>query len=137
MAPEVGPPPVPPLPNYHAPSGPVPSALAGPKKSLASDRSQARPGPGAAPAALDLSDNLIDLNSDVPLVAKCDTASAGGGAAGGPLPPYLDHEYVNDVMGSSSDFRTTPTTKDPFDMRQFAFTLSFSTIALYISVNFM
>nr|CAG4642634.1 EOG090X098F [Evadne anonyx] len=143
VAPEVGPPPVPPLPNYHAPSGPVPSALAGPKKSLlASDRSQARPGPGAAPAALDLSDNLIDLNSDVPLVAKCDMASAGGGgrggggagAAGGPLPPYLDHEYVNDVMGSSSDFRTTPSTKDPFDMRQFAFTLSFAFIPLLISL---
>lgn len=136
VAPEVGPPPVPPLPNYHAPSGPVPSALAGPKKSLASDRLQARPGPGAAPAALDLSDNLIDLNSDVPLVAKCDMASTGGGATGGPLPPYLDHEYVNDVMGSSSDFRTTPSTKDPFDMRKFTSSCLFYFISLFTSLHF-
>ena len=163
MAPDVGPPPVPPLPNYHAPSGPVlptqtsahcapGSSLAGPVKKASGDRHTPQP-PRLQPTstALDLSDNLIDLNSDVPIPAKCEMErGAGAGAAPvtaapalalafglgagerGPLPPYIDHEYVNDVMGSGSDFRTTPTAKDPFDMRNyFALTLTLCCVVVH------
>lgn len=121
VPPDVGPPPVPPLPNYQAPAGTVPQSSAGTLKKAASDRS--RP-------AVDLSDNLIDLNADVSQMARPDavvasssaassTGTAGlmAGAAALP-PPFSDHEYVNGIMGSSSDFKNTPANKDPFDMRK-------------------
>nr|CAG4649485.1 EOG090X098F [Scapholeberis mucronata]SVE93729.1 EOG090X098F [Scapholeberis mucronata] len=129
VPPDVGPPPVPPLPNYQAPAGTVlqssSSAAAGTLKKAVSDRS--RP-------AVDLSDNLIDLNADVSQMARPDAvvvassssaASSTGttglmpGAAALPA-PFPDHEYVNGIMGSSSDFKNTPANKDPFDMHPFS-----------------
>nr|CAG4648049.1 EOG090X098F [Moina brachiata]SVE93115.1 EOG090X098F [Moina brachiata] len=107
VPPDVGPPPVPPLPNYHAPGGVAVAA-----GSAASGQKKA---PGGR-HAVDLSDNLIDLNSDV--------APGGGdgasGAPGGSVPPFADHEYVNGIVGSSGEFKSSPLSKDPFDMHPFA-----------------
>nr|SVE74292.1 EOG090X098F [Daphnia barbata] len=135
VPPDVGPPPVPPLPNYQAPlgGGPVATATAGTlKKSPAShqpcDRSR---------HAVDLSDNLIDLNADVSSMGRLDNAVTGlasAGLSGGgrnvnsavgsgnaaALSPFPDHEYVNGIMGSSSDFKNATVTKDPFDMHPFS-----------------
>ena len=127
VPPDFGPPPVPPLPNYHAPSGSTAAVPASPVASASFPLSSAPSGNASAgsglkkgadrqPAtrhgaasAVDLSDNLIDLNSDLPL------ARAEAGATGGHFP---DHEYVNGVMGSS-DFKSASNVKDPFDMREF------------------
>nr|CAG4648748.1 EOG090X098F [Polyphemus pediculus] len=71
---------------------------------------------GAAPAWTPDDPEYYNDLPDVPLVTKAEV----GGAAGGP-PPYLDHEYVNGIMGSSSDFRNAPpVNKDPFDMHPFS-----------------
>uniref|UniRef100_A0A0P5E3R5 SHC-transforming protein n=1 Tax=Daphnia magna TaxID=35525 RepID=A0A0P5E3R5_9CRUS len=137
VPPDVGPPPVPPLPNYQAPlgGGPVATGTAGTlKKSSAghqaSDRSR---------HTVDLSDNLIDLNADVSSMGRTESGLAvstfaglsgggnvssavvGGNVAG--LSPFPDHEYVNGIMGSSSDFKNPPVNKDPFDMHPFSATL--------------
>ncbi|XP_057365477.1 uncharacterized protein LOC130686265 isoform X2 [Daphnia carinata] len=137
VPPDVGPPPVPPLPNYQAPlgGGPVASGTAAGtlKKPSAghqasSDRSR---------HTVDLSDNLIDLNADVSSMGRTETGLAGsagssgvgnmsGAVVGGnvaSLSPFPDHEYVNGIMGSSSDFKNTPVNKDPFDMHPFSATL--------------
>lgn len=130
VPPDVGPPPVPPLPNYQAPGGPVTgnSSAAGTLKKTSAvacnnDRSGAR-------HAVDLSDNLIDLNADVSSMGRLEGAvagsatvglSGGGGGVGAAAlsPLFPDHEYVNGIMGSSSDFKNTPAvSKDPFDMRK-------------------
>lgn len=132
VPPDVGPPPVPPLPNYQAPlgGGPVATGTAGTlKKSSAghqaSDRSR---------HTVDLSDNLIDLNADVSSMGRTESGLAGSTSAGlsgggnvssavvggnvAGLSPFPDHEYVNGIMGSSSDFKNPPVNKDPFDMRK-------------------
>nr|SVE82591.1 EOG090X098F [Daphnia magna] len=137
VPPDVGPPPVPPLPNYQAPlgGGPVATGTAGTlKKSSAghqaSDRSR---------HTVDLSDNLIDLNADVSSMGRTESGLAGSTSAGlsgggnvssavvggnvAGLSPFPDHEYVNGIMGSSSDFKNPPVNKDPFDMHPFSATL--------------
>jgi hypothetical protein len=73
---------------------------------------------------VDLSDNLIDLNADVSSMGRLESAAAGSVSAGGAaaaLSPFPDHEYVNGIMGSSSDFKNAPANKDPFDMRESLF----------------
>nr|SVE89993.1 EOG090X098F [Daphnia sinensis] len=128
VPPDVGPPPVPPLPNYQAPlgGGPVATGTSGTLKKpsaghQASDRSR---------HTVDLSDNLIDLNADVSSMGRTESGLAGSASAGlsgvassavvggnvAGLSPFPDHEYVNGIMGSSSDFKNTPVNKDPFDM---------------------
>ena len=110
VAPDFGPPPpVPPLPNYHAPSGPPvpasssssPQAAAASKKGAAAAVVTGRH--GLVAAAVDLSDNLIDLNSDLPPVTKTLEAAP---------------EYVNGIMASGGEFKTAHNVKDPFDMRK-------------------
>nr|CAG4638573.1 EOG090X098F [Cyclestheria hislopi] len=106
VPPDVGPPPVPPLPNYHAPSGSSQNAVAGAKKTL--ERPPARHG-----IALDFSDNLIDLNSDLPPTVRSESGATGGN--------FPDHDYVNGVMSSSAgDFKSASNFKDPFDMHPFS-----------------
>nr|SVE77715.1 EOG090X098F [Daphnia lumholtzi] len=135
VPPDVGPPPVPPLPNYQAPlgGGPVATGSAGTLKKpsaghQASDRSR---------HAVDLSDNLIDLNADVSSMGRTESGLAGSASAGlsgvansavvgtsvAGLTPFPDHEYVNGIMGSSSDFKNASVNKDPFDMHPFSATL--------------
>ena len=108
MPPDVGPPPVPPLPNYHAPGGPTPVPV-----SSAASGSSGKKATGPR-HAVDLSDNLIDLNSDV---SPGEAASPASGASA--LAPFADHEYVNGIVGSSGEFKSSPVSKDPFDMRKF------------------
>ena len=125
VPPDVGPPPVPPLPNYQAPGGPVTgnSSAAGTLKKSSSS-SAAAPNDRAPRHAVDLSDNLIDLNADVSSMVRVEGAVAAGSAAAGlsggaaALSPFPDHEYVNGIMGSSSDFKNAHVSKDPFDMRK-------------------
>nr|SVE87488.1 EOG090X098F [Daphnia similis] len=129
VPPDVGPPPVPPLPNYQAPLGGGPVVATGTAVTLkkpsaghqASDRSR---------HTVDLSDNLIDLNADVSSMGRTESGLAGSASAGlsgvansavvganvAGLSPFPDHEYVNGIMGSSSDFKNAPVNKDPFDM---------------------
>ena len=181
VPPDFGPPPVPPLPNYHAPSGPgdakavhtasanacssnaagsastagsggaaatgataataaaaaaaagtataaaaaaMPASPSGASSSSAgigsvaaaaatvaggSKKAMERTSARHGLAAVDLTDNLIDLNSDLPLVARTEAGATGS--------PFPDHEYVNSIMGSSSDFKGPSSVKDPFDMR--------------------
>lgn len=94
---------------------------------------------------VDLSDNLIDLNADVSSMggggrlestAAAAGSNGGGGAAAAAasaaaasLSPFPDHEYVNGIMGSSSDFKNAPVSKDPFDMRESLF--SFFSVRLF------
>nr|CAG4640175.1 EOG090X098F [Daphnia pulex]SVE84981.1 EOG090X098F [Daphnia pulex] len=127
VPPDVGPPPVPPLPNYQAPA----TAAGSLKKTHQANDRQAR-------HTVDLSDNLIDLNADVSSMgggggggrlestAAATGSNGGGGAAAAAassassLSPFPDHEYVNGIMGSSSDFKNAPVSKDPFDMHPFS-----------------
>nr|SVE85606.1 EOG090X098F [Daphnia pulicaria] len=125
VPPDVGPPPVPPLPNYQAPA---PAGSLKKTHQLTNDR-QAR-------HTVDLSDNLIDLNADVSSMggggrlestAAAAGSNGGGGAAAAAassvaasLSPFPDHEYVNGIMGSSSDFKNATVSKDPFDMHPFS-----------------
>lgn len=121
VPPDVGPPPVPPLPNYQAPgAGPVAAG----QVSTATSSKKSTSGEHRARHAVDLSDNLIDLNADVSSMGRPDHSVAGlsgvGGLASGAaaLTAFPDHEYVNGIMGSSSDFKNAPVNKDPFDMRK-------------------
>jgi hypothetical protein len=88
---------------------------------------------------------LIDLNADVSSMggggrlestAAAAGSNGGGGAAAAAtssvassLSAFPDHEYVNGIMGSSSDFKNAPVSKDPFDMRESLF--SFFPVRLF------
>lgn len=147
----MGPPPVPPLPNYQAPLGggpvvaPVSAGTGGTVGSLKKSSTNHHQPNDRARHTVDLSDNLIDLNADVSSMGRLESvavgsvttgsngggisSSGGGGAAAVALSPFPDHEYVNGIMGSSSDFKNAPVSKDPFDMRKsclFFFSFSFS-----------
>ena len=151
VPPDVGPPPVPPLPNYQAPLGggpvvaPVSTGTGGAVGSLKKSSTNQHQANDRARHTVDLSDNLIDLNADVSSMVRLESvavgsvttgsngggisSSVGGGAAAAALSPFPDHEYVNGIMGSSSDFKNAPVSKDPFDMRKsclFFFSFSFS-----------
>ena len=116
-----GPPPVPPLPNYQAPGGgpAASSTTAAAAAGLVAKKAAAQ----RHGHAVDLSDNLIDLNADVPVLSRTDGASGTSGVSGASagLPPFSDHEYVNGIMGSSNTNQKNPSSKDPFDMRNFSF----------------
>lgn len=57
-------------------------------------------------------------------MGRPDHSAAGSSGVGGlvsgaaTLTAFPDHEYVNGIMGSSSDFKNAPVNKDPFDMRK-------------------
>lgn len=113
-----GPPPVPPLPNYQAPGGgPATGSTAAAPTGLGGKKTATQ----RHGHAVDLSDNLIDLNADVPVLSRADGATGTSGATGASVgPPFSDHEYVNGIMGSSNSNQKNPSSKDPFDMRNFS-----------------
>nr|CAG4641842.1 EOG090X098F [Eurycercus lamellatus] len=130
VPPDVGPPPVPPLPNYQAPAGGLAPPLTTKKTGGAGGVTHR-----SGQHAVDLSDNLIDLNADVSVLLagreqqqqQQQQQGASSSLAGiQTAPAFPDHEYVNGIMGSSSDFKalsaSTPssTSKDPFDMHPFS-----------------
>nr|CAG4641010.1 EOG090X098F [Eulimnadia texana] len=104
VPPDVGPPPVPPLPNYQASSPSTPSTLSRNGSRVAClERPATRHG-----IAVDFSDNLIDLSSEI------STPNVSGATAS----RYPDHEYVNGVMGNTTENKSLLNIKDPFDMRK-------------------
>lgn len=117
VPPDVGPPPVPPLPNYQAPAG---TAIAGgPSTPVATTTTTPSSKKSSSAAVVDLSDNLIDLNADVSQMTP--RAGSVGSAASALAPAFADHDYVNGIMGSSGDFKNAAApapSKDPFDMRK-------------------
>nr|CAG4634907.1 EOG090X098F [Alona affinis] len=120
VPPDIGPPPVPPLPNYQAPAGGGngPAAVVGSSAGAAGLKKASGASARHAGLSVDLSDNLIDLNADVSSL-RADGASGGGAVAG--FQPFPDHEYVNGIMGSGGDFaKAAPASKDPFDMHPFS-----------------
>ena len=120
VPPDIGPPPVPPLPNYQSPAGGGPGSASSGGGTSGLKKVGGPTATRHGLAAVDLSDNLIDLNADVSSPAsanRMDGASGGGAAAG--LQPFPDHEYVNGIVGSGGDFaKVAPGNKDPFDMRK-------------------
>nr|SVE84365.1 EOG090X098F [Daphnia pulex] len=119
VPPDVGPPPVPPLPNYQAPLGGGPVVVA-----------SSSTGSSATAGSLKNTHQANDRQArgGGRLESTAAGSNGGGGAAAAAassssaesLSPFPDHEYVNGIMGSSSDFKNAPVSKDPFDMHPFS-----------------
>ncbi|KAF4530747.1 hypothetical protein B566_EDAN007969 [Ephemera danica] len=105
VPPDIGPPPVPPLPQYHAPSVPQPPSEPPPPPAPSIEQTVNR--------ADSTGSNLIDLHSELP-----------------PSRRRWEHDYVNNDISPQPESRETQPANDVFDMQPFSATLPSGTSTL-------